>query len=255
MSDTVVHLLRHGKVHNPRGILYGTLPGFPLAASGRAMAEGVADHLADADVTLLVASPLLRAQQTAEPLAATLRLPIVTDARIIEAGNDFEGRRVDLRAGTALVDPRSWVRLRNPMLPSWGEPYLEIARRMLAAVYEAVQRAAGHHAVLVTHQLPIVTIRRFLQGQRLWHDPRRRQCTVASLTSFHFSDGVFRHVLLQRAGRAHPGRQRSGPGRRRRDPRHPRRARPSAAAEAALPVDGSPLAGSPLAEPVPRADG
>jgi broad specificity phosphatase PhoE len=221
VSDTVVHLLRHGKVHNPREILYGTLPGFPLAASGRAMAEGVAGHLAHADVTLLVASPLLRAQQTAEPLAAALHLPIVTDARIIEAGNDFEGRRVDLRAGTALVDPRSWVRLRNPMLPSWGEPYLQIARRMLAAVYDAVQRAAGHHAVLVTHQLPIVTIRRFLQGQRLWHDPRRLTDVVP------LQRRRVPPCALQRAGRTHSRRQRSGTGRRRRHPRSARRARPA----------------------------
>ena len=206
-------------------------------------------------MTLLVASPLLRAQQTAEPLAAALRLPIVTDARIIEAGNDFEGRRVDLRAGTALVDPRSWVRLRNPMLPSWGEPYLEIAHRMLAAVYEAVQRAAGHHAVLVTHQLPIVTIRRFLQGQRLWHDPRRRQCTVASLTSFHFSDGVFRHVRYSEPVAHIPGVNDPGLDVGGATPVTPAVPDPPAAAEAALSVDGSPMAGSPLAEPVPRSDG
>ncbi len=194
MSDTVVHLLRHGKVHNPREILYGRLPGFPLAASGRAMAQGVADHLTDTDITVLVASPLLRAQQTAEPLAERLGLPVATDDRLIEAGNAFEGRRVDLRGGTALADPRTWARLRNPLLPSWGEPYLEIAHRMLGVIYEAVLRADGHQAVLVTHQLPIVTVRRYLQGQRLWHDPRRRQCSVASLTSFHFTMGVFTQV-------------------------------------------------------------
>ncbi|HEV3068841.1 MAG TPA: histidine phosphatase family protein, partial [Streptosporangiaceae bacterium] len=39
MSDTtVVHLLRHGEVDNPRGIIYGRLPGYHLSANGRLMA-------------------------------------------------------------------------------------------------------------------------------------------------------------------------------------------------------------------------
>jgi broad specificity phosphatase PhoE len=83
------------------------------------------------------------------------------------------------------------VQLRNPARPSWGEPYLDIAHRMLAAVYAALAAADGHQAVLVSHQLPIVTVRRFLQGQRLWHDPRRRRCSVASLTSLSFTDGSY----------------------------------------------------------------
>ena len=77
------------------------------------------------------------------------------------------------------------------MRPSWGEPYLQIAHRMLAAVYTAVQAADGQQAVLVSHQLPIVTARRYLEGKRLWHDPRNRTCSVASVTSLSFTDGVF----------------------------------------------------------------
>jgi broad specificity phosphatase PhoE len=159
------------------------------------MAAGVADHLAGSDVNYLAASSLQRAQETAAPLAATFGLPIATDDRIIEAGNDFEGQSFSLgsirsRKG-ALGNPRNWAKFRDPRLPSWGEPYLQIAHRMLAAVYAAVEVAEGHEAVLVSHQLPIVTIRRFLEGQRLWHDPRRRECSVASLTSLTFRDGVF----------------------------------------------------------------
>jgi broad specificity phosphatase PhoE len=189
-STTVVHLLRHGKVQNPGNVLYGRLPGYRLAASGRAMAQGVADHLAGSDVTYLAASSLQRAQETAAPLAAVFDLPVVTDDRVIEAANDFEGVAFGLN-GETVGSPRSWVKLRDPRTPSWGEPYLEIARRMLAAIYTAVDAADGHQAVIVSHQLPIVTARRFLHGQRLWHDPRRRSCSVASLTSLTFTDGVF----------------------------------------------------------------
>jgi broad specificity phosphatase PhoE len=190
MSRTVVHLLRHGKVHNPTGILYGRLPGFELARSGHAMAEGVADALADADVTYIAASSLIRAQQTAAPLAQKKQLTVRTDDRVIEADNDFEGQRVAVGDGV-LREPRYWWRLRNPFRPSWGEPYLDIAHRMLAAIYTAVQQADGHEAVLVSHQLPIWTARRYLEGKRLWHNPGQRQCAVASLTSLHFEDGVY----------------------------------------------------------------
>jgi broad specificity phosphatase PhoE len=187
---TVVHLLRHGKVHNPDQILYGRLPGYRLAASGRAMAEGVADHLRGTDIGYLAASSLQRAQETARPLAVLTGLPVITDDRVIEAANDFEGTAVGFNRHT-LGRPANWLRLRDPLRPSWGEPYLQIAHRMLAAVYTAVQAADGRQAVLVSHQLPIVTVRRYLEGRKLWHDPRRRQCSLTSLTSLTFVDGVF----------------------------------------------------------------
>ena len=190
MSRTVVHLLRHGKVHNPSGILYGRLPGYHLAASGRAMAEGIAEHLAPNDITYLAASSLVRAQETAAPLATLKGLHVTTDDRVIEAGNQFEGMKVAVGDGV-LRQPHHWLKLRNPFLPSWGEPYLDIAHRMIAAIYGAVAAADGHQALIVSHQLPIVTVRRYLEGLRLWHNPTNRECSVASLTSLTFDDGVF----------------------------------------------------------------
>lgn len=189
----MVHLLRHGKVHNPSGILYGRLPGYRLAASGEAMAAGIARHLADRDITYIAASSLIRAQQTAAPLAAEKGLAVVTDDRVIEAGNEFEGMRVAVGDG-AWRRPGHWRKLRNPFRPSWGEPYLDIAHRMVAAIYAGAAAAEGHEAVLVSHQLPIWTVRRYLEGHRLWHHPGRRQCAVASLTSLQFDNGVFSGV-------------------------------------------------------------
>ena len=192
-TRTVVHLLRHGKVHNPDNILYGRLPGYRLAASGLAMADAAAAALADRDVTHVVASSLQRAQQTAAPVAAAHGVGVVTDDRVIEAGNDFAGAAV-AGADSALRKPGSWLKMRDPFTPSWGEPYLDIAHRMLAAVYDAHDAAVGHEAVIVSHQLPIWTLRRYLTGRRLWHNPALRQCAVASLTSFTFVDGVFQRV-------------------------------------------------------------
>lgn len=185
---TVVHLLRHGEVDNPQGILYGRLPGYRLSPLGRRMATTVAEWLAGRDVTRLVSSPLERAQETAEPLASTFGLPVATDDRLIEGDNRFEGTRFAPGDG-ALRNPRAWWLLRNPFRPSWGEPYTAIAQRMTAALYAAAEAAAGHEAVCVSHQLPIWILRQAVEGRRLWHDPRKRQCALASVTSFHLDRG------------------------------------------------------------------
>jgi broad specificity phosphatase PhoE len=181
-EHTRVHLVRHGEVYNPAGILYGRLPGFHLSEKGRRQADTVADALADRDVVAVIASPLQRAAETAAPIAARHGLPVDTDTDLIESTNILEGKRVSPGDG-AWRDPRVWWHLRNPFTPSWGEPYARIAARMVTAVDKARVRAAGHEAVCVSHQLPVYTTRLYLSGKRLWHDPRRRQCAVASVTS------------------------------------------------------------------------
>ncbi len=193
MVATTVHLLRHGEVHNPTGILYGRMPGFRLSARGEQMARVVAGHLSGADgsprrdVTVVVASPLERAQQTATPVGEAFGLPVGSDARLIEAANHFEGMKFGVGDGS-LRHPGHWPYLRNPLKPSWGEPYTEQAARMLGAVADARAAARGHEAVLVSHQLPIWVTRLTLEHRHLWHDPRRRQCSLGSLTSLHYDD-------------------------------------------------------------------
>ena len=184
-ARTVVHLMRHGEVHNPTGVLYGRLPDFHLSDLGREMAETVGLHLSSHDVTVVVASPLDRAQETAAPIASAHGLSIIRDGRVIEAGNSFEGLTFGVGDGS-LRYPKYWPRLINPFQPSWGEPYSEIAERMLAAIADARDLARGHEAVIVSHQLPVWTVRSRLEGRHLWHDPRRRQCSLASLTSLAF---------------------------------------------------------------------
>lgn len=181
-EHTRVHLVRHGEVYNPDGILYGRLPGFRLSDTGRAQAVSAAEVLAERDVVAVIASPLQRAQETATPIAAAHNLDIDTDENLIESTNFFEGKRVSPGDG-AWRDPRVWWHLRNPFTPSWGEPYAEIAARMAAAVDKARARAAGHEVVCVSHQLPVWTARMYLTGRRLWHDPRSRECAVGSVTS------------------------------------------------------------------------
>ena len=183
--DTIVHLLRHGEVHNPQGVLYGRRDGFHLSDLGRQMAERVADSIKERDIVHLRSSPLERAQETAAPLALARGLEVTIDDRVIESTNKFEG--ISFAGGSrALRNPRLWRYLWNPFKPSWGEPYKDIVRRMMAAVHDAREAAAGHEAVLVSHQLPIWTTRLHVETRSFLHDPRKRQCTLCSLTSLHF---------------------------------------------------------------------
>ena len=182
---TVVHLMRHGEVENPTGVLYGRLPGYHLSDLGRKMAERVAEHLATRDVTHVVASPLERAQETATPIAKAHALDVATDRRLIEAENVFQGKTFGVGDG-ALRRPENWRHLVNPFKPSWGEPYVDQVVRMMGALEAARDAARGREAVCVSHQLPIWTVRCAVEGRRLWHDPRKRQCALASVTSLTF---------------------------------------------------------------------
>jgi broad specificity phosphatase PhoE len=182
-ETTIVHVMRHGEVHNPEKVLYGRLPGYHLSDKGRAQAEAVAQALADNDIVLVVASPLQRAQETAAPIAASHGLEVSTDPDLTESTNFFEGKRISPGDG-AWRDPKVWWMLRNPFRPSWGEPYKQVAARMATAVDKARAKAAGHEAVCVSHQMPVEILRRHLEEKRLPHDPRRRRCNLASLTSF-----------------------------------------------------------------------
>ena len=210
-EQTTVHLMRHGEVHNPEGVLYGRMPGYHLSDLGVQMAEKVAAAIADRDIVHLRVSPLERAQETARPIAVARGLEIVTDPRVIESENIFEGKSFGVGDG-ALRKPSAWVHLWNPLKPSWGEPYKEIAARMMAAIYDARDAALGHEAVIISHQLPIWTTRLHAEGRSFLHDPRRRQCTLCSLTSFSFTGDRLTSIgYSEPAGDLIPSRDKKAP--------------------------------------------
>ncbi|MGW9629460.1 histidine phosphatase family protein [Agromyces sp. NPDC055520] len=184
MPADQIHLVRHGEVFNPQGVLYGRLPGYGLSDLGHRMAQSAADDLVarDRPVAALVASPLQRTQESAAPIAATFGLAPRLDERVIEPENRFEGKRLRGEGG-ALRDIRNWPLLVNPWRPSWGEPFRSIADRMLAAIDDAWRSADGGDVVIVSHQLPIWMVHRRLAGDSLAHDPRHRRCALSSITT------------------------------------------------------------------------
>jgi broad specificity phosphatase PhoE len=189
MSSTV-HVVRHGEVENPNKILYGRQPGWGLSARGQEMAQTLGDWSRTIDLGALHVSPLQRAQETAAPIAAAHKIAITTDERLIEAANVFEGKPFGVGDGV-LKHPSSWRHLWNPWKPSWGEPYDQQINRMLAAVFAARDAANGKDAIVVSHQLPIWILRSAIENRRLLHDPRRRECSLASVTSIHFDGEGF----------------------------------------------------------------
>ncbi len=188
MEITTIHLVRHGEVDNPQGVLYGRKAGFHLTELGNEMASGLAKVFADGhDIKTVITSPLERAIETGTPTAQHFNLPLQTDVDLIEADNKFEGVAVNDNR-LILAHPRYWSWYINPALPSWGEPYTEVVSRMSRAIRKALETARGGEAVLVSHQLPIWTMHRFIEGKPLAHDPRRRKCSLASATSLVFAD-------------------------------------------------------------------
>ena len=182
-----VHVVRHGEVENPNKILYGRQSGWFLSKRGEEMAAVLGNWAKDLDIAAVHASPLERAQQTAKPMADAHGLTIKTDERLIEAANVFEGKPFGVGDGV-LRQPSAWPKLWNPWKPSWGEPYVDQVNRMLAAVFAARDDANGKDAIVVSHQLPIWILRSAIEGRRFLHDPRKRICTLASVTSIHFDD-------------------------------------------------------------------
>lgn len=181
---TIVHLLRHGEVHNPDHVLYGRLPGYHLSVNGRMMATAAADYFEGRPVAAVFASPLERAQETAQPVAERLGLAITTDNRLIESENVLEGKSVSL--ASLALNPLNWRYLWNPFQPSWGEPYAEVVARIRQVIDRARDEARGREAVCVSHQLPIWISRLAAEDRRLWHNPNTRECALGSVTSFTF---------------------------------------------------------------------
>ena len=184
---STVHVIRHGEVENPHKILYGRQPGWRLSERGQEMATTIGEWSKDIDLGALHVSPLQRAQETAAPIARAHGIEITTDERLIEAANIFEGQPFGIGDGV-LRHPSAWRHLWNPWKPSWGEPYVEQINRMLAAVFNAHEAANGKDAICVSHQLPIWILLSAIEERPMFHDPRKRECSLASVTSIHFDD-------------------------------------------------------------------
>ncbi len=182
--------MRHGEVNNPGGVLYERLPNFGLTSKGRELAQSALRHVPLASISRLVVSPLQRARESMEPWEKSTGLTATVDDRVIEPWNEFRGMALD--GGLSLATrPDLWKFLINPLQPSWGEPYQDIAQRMLAAMRDAADSVDGGDVVIVSHQLPIWMVHRAMADKPLAHLPGTRRCSLSSVTSFQVHPADF----------------------------------------------------------------
>jgi len=183
-----IHLVRHGEVHNPEGVLYGRLPNFGLSVAGHKMAEAAAEDIKSQGrrIVALYCSPLQRTRESARPFTRIFGLDPIADERFIEPTNVFQGRKMSL--AQVAFKPNRWWHFRKPSRPSWGEPYEQVVARMLEGVLEAANAAHSGDVVIVSHQLPIWMVHSRVTGRPLPHNPTLRRCTLSSITSFELVD-------------------------------------------------------------------
>lgn len=200
MPITTINFVRHGKVMNPGHLLYERLPGFHLSSVGRRMAQATAQYIA-ADQTMrkavaVYSSPLERTQETAAEILQALNaerheqheapLELITDTRIIEAGNEFRGRRIGHGSG-ALWHYRNLRLVRNLWKPSWGESYASIAERVGRFAQEKVRQYPGEQIIVVSHESPIWAYRHLLETGHAEHNMLLRHTSLASITSVSYN--------------------------------------------------------------------
>ncbi|HHY06935.1 MAG TPA: histidine phosphatase family protein [Corynebacteriales bacterium] len=198
-ETTWVHMVRHGLVDNPSGRLYGRQKGFRLAPEGEQHAKDAAEFLKDRDITAVYSSPLMRAQQTAYPIAHTHGLEIITNPALIEAGSVLENEL--LTPLNIVTTPRILKHTYNIKKPSWGEHYWKMVERSLAALHRAVQENRGHEAVCVTHECVVWITRLFVEERSFAHNPGNRQVALGSVTSFKFDGDVIVGFKYREPGR------------------------------------------------------
>lgn len=190
MPATTIHFVRHGEVENPNHVLYERLPGFHLSNRGLKMASATARYIATVPqmrtISAIYSSPLERTQETAQQIANALQIgPIILDNRLIEAENNFRGKRIGYGEG-ALWKNNNWKLVSNLWKPSWGESYKSIASRVGDFAREQVKNHPGEQIIAVTHESPIWSYRHLLETGHAEHNMLLRKTALASITSITF---------------------------------------------------------------------
>lgn len=220
MPATTIHFVRHGEVDNPNHVLYERLPGFHLSARGVRMAQATAKYIATVPqmrgITAIYSSPLERTRETAREIENALRKiadssyvkahcdedsaqsqesDIILDKRLIEAGNNFRGKRIGYGEG-ALWKNDNWKLVANLWKPSWGESYRSIATRVGDFAREQVRKHPGEQIVAVTHESPIWSYRHLLETGHAEHNMLLRHTALASITSVTYDCETLRVLSI-----------------------------------------------------------
>lgn len=153
-----VLLVRHGVTATTGKVLPGRAAGLRLSDEGRRQAEVTAARIKTVPkVAAIYASPLERAQETAEPIAAARKLKLRTEPGLLECDfGEWTGKRL-----AALSKKKEWAVVQNRP-SSFRFPNGESLREMQGRMTETLDRLARLHAgrtiVVVSHADPIKAI-------------------------------------------------------------------------------------------------
>jgi broad specificity phosphatase PhoE len=147
---TTFFLVRHAAHDRVGTVLCGRMPGVHLGEAGKVQSERLAERFAGENVACICTSPLERAVETAEPIAARhgQRLEVSEAIAEIDFGA-WSGTRFEALA----QDPRwaAWNSTRSISRPPYGESMLEAQARIVGAMEQLRGRYADGSAILVSH--------------------------------------------------------------------------------------------------------
>lgn len=158
-AATRLLLIRHGESRwNVEGRIQGQLD-VPLSGRGERQAEAIARRLREVPVAAIYASPLRRAQATAEAIAGVHGLPLRTVPQLTEIDHgDWQGRTVAEIAAADRDRFGLWSRLPGRVRMPNGERLFDVRQRVLAALGTMAGSHEGHTIAVVSHEVVIKVI-------------------------------------------------------------------------------------------------
>ena len=182
-----IFLVRHCDVANPRGVLYGYLPGFGLSEKGIAQAEALGRYLADHPIRVIRTSPLERGLQTAAIIARHLASPdVIEDEDLIEARFSLYLQGVRY-AQVPWRRPLWWVHMVRPGLLRRDETVSAMADRLERSLQRVLESEPGESGVCISHGDPIQAfwIRHLRRPAWALH---RLECAKGGLLALDYRD-------------------------------------------------------------------
>ena len=166
-------IIRHGQTAWNASKVFRGRKDIPLSDVGRRQAELAAERLADQGIRRIISSPLARARQTAEPLAARLALAVEPDDRLIDISyGTWEGQGDEqIRASFPDLHVR-WTTHPDTIRFPGGETLAEVASRAVPAIRDYA--AAGLDVALFTHRVVAKVLLLCLSGrgvEEFWGEP------------------------------------------------------------------------------------
>lgn len=193
MSETTIHLIRHGDVENPQEVFYGRLAGFPLSDRGRKEAAAAANALGDRPIEVVYSSPQLRARQTADIVREKMAPlpPLRIEPLLDEVRTPYDG------VPHAEMAARDWD-FYSGVSGQYEQPQ-DVLRRLLRFMNMVRQEHAGQQVVGVTHADGLAFLWMWVLDQPVSVENRRRLKAfglsddypeTASISTFTFDHGA-----------------------------------------------------------------